>query len=276
MTIFSETYFVDLQSDYGLIAVSGANAAQFLQGQLTCDIREITPENHKIGAYCNLKGRIRALCRIFILGEIYYLQLPNCILSTTAIQLKKYAVFSKVSITDVSQQFSCLGIFGDHVSIIVSELQTEGFLSDTGRLLFLEGEPPRFLLVTPISQQAILLKIFNEHFNLNRRDFEAWKLLDIRAGIPQVWSETVEQFLPHDLNLPQLGAVSFNKGCYCGQEIVARMEYRAKLKRHLYRVTISDTAMFASSLLPGTILDSGTIVSTSTYDNTTEILGVKS
>ncbi len=109
------------------------------------------------------------------------------------------------------------------------------------------------------------------------RPFQDWILLDIRSGIPEVWPETSEQFLPHSLNLPQLGAVSFNKGCYRGQEIIARMEYRATIKRHMFQASLLETTLIPA---PGTPLwlnnreePVGMVISASpTPENTVEML----
>jgi folate-binding protein YgfZ len=244
-----QTTLIDLTTNDGLIEISGPDAHSFLQGQLTCDMREVTPETHKLGAYCNVKGRVRALFRIFIHNERYYLLLPHSILPNTVIQLKKYGLFSKVTIKPVSLDWKCFGIIGSFSSELLENLKSSTLCLP---IIPAEGKPknPRFILVTPTSQQESLLNILTPYVQV--ADFETWKLSDIRAGMPQVGLEITEQFLPHDLNLPALNAVSFSKGCYCGQEIIARMEYRAKLKRHLYQVSLEDPNISIPS--PGTKL----------------------
>jgi len=254
-------FLVDLSIPYGLISVEGNDVQKFLQGQLTCDMRDITPEKPGMGAYCNLKGRIRALFRIFIRDNTYYLLLPKNVLPNTISHLKKYALFSKITVKDASTTFQCLGIC--HYSSSANRSNLTSLL-----------ENPNCTVLTVSSEQDIVifpaehpLPIHVSNINtVQWVDFEVWKLLDIRNGIPQVWLETVEQFLPHDLNLPQLGAVSFTKGCYCGQEIIARMEYRGKLKRHLQHIILPSATDLP---LPGTKLFSeqepekemGTVVS---------------
>jgi folate-binding protein YgfZ len=159
----------------GFLCISGEGAKKFLQGQLTCNLDEITPETHSLAAHCNPQGRVISLFRIFLLQDQYFLQMPIELLETAQNALKKYAVFFKVSLAILPDK--------DHP--------------------------------LPIS--------------------ETWKADNIAAGIPSLYPETSEKFLPHELNLHKLEAISFNKGCFTGQEIIARMQYRGKLKNHLYR-----------------------------------------
>lgn len=259
---------VDLQEKYGLIAVSGTKASDFLQGQLTCDMREITHNQAGLGAYCNLKGRVRALFRIFLVADVYYIFLPKTLIPSVLAWLKKYAMFSKVELKDVSSDWEYFGL--------VQSLPNTAFSKNT-HVFNLTGEniqnsPEK----EPINKKQIVDNNVSDKYSyyrsiifsppetiskelpLPKLPAETWNLLDIRAGIPQIWLETTEKYLPHDINLPKLNAVSFNKGCYCGQEIIARMEYRAKLKRGLYYAKMllptasSSTASFSDDIMPGT------------------------
>lgn len=177
--------------DRGLIKVIGPAAEKFLQGLVTCDVRTIKTETSSdvtklscLGAHCNAKGRILFTFRLFYSEESYFLSLPKNQVAFAIEALKKYAVFSKVSIDDMSEAVS----------------------QDT----LIAGDRMPHLI-----------------------DFEQWKLRDIEAGIAEIYPETREQFTPHELNYHQLGGVSFDKGCYIGQEIVARMHYLGKLKTEL-------------------------------------------
>ena len=216
----------------------------FLQGQLTVDIREISPTQHRLGALCNNKGRIRALFRIFKAQDTYYLQLPRLVLPHAMTILKKFAKFSKVMIEDVSETWQRFGIWTQDLTspaLKAIEILKSGKMRAENDILHLSLSDlyPRFELLMPSHLPKPIWKHFGNLLETN--DFDAWKLLDINAGIPEIWSETIEQLLPHDINLPGLEAVSFTKGCYCGQEIVARMEYRANLKRKMYPITLSNT-----------------------------------
>lgn len=168
---------------YSLIHIHGKDVIKFLQGQLTCDVDKLTDENVTLGAHCNAKGRIISLFRLFNQADDYYLLMPNDVIEAAFEHLKKYAMFSKVSLEIVN--------------------------TDT-------------VTTFPFNFDAT-----NQH------------QADVNAGIPQLYPQTIGQFLPHYLNLPKLGGVSFTKGCYTGQEIIARMEHRGKLKQGLKTVMLS-------------------------------------
>lgn len=245
MTTLLQPQFVELSTQYGLISISGPDAQSFLQGQLTCDIRQITHNQLNLGAICNLKGRIRALMQIFLKDDSYYLFMPSCIISNTLIQLKKYALFSKVKIQDANTEWTAIGLCACSSADLLSHFGPSVLVFSYQK----QTAKNRFLLFAPVTQSHTILNTLS--LTMKKTDCETWTLYDIRDGIPQIWLETVERFLPHDLNLPQLGAVSFDKGCYCGQEIIARMEYRAKLKRRLHFAQLKGSSAVPT---PGTSL----------------------
>lgn len=275
--MLSKILLIDLNPFYGLIAISGPDTQTFLQGQLTADIREITPTKPGFSAYCNPKGRIRALFRIFYHQDCYFLQLPMGVLPSALAALKKVARFSKVKLEDVSDQWQRIGIFvpqkylADLVYLKKNELKDVYILpmpcNDPDKRLELIGPPH---IIKPIWDKLAGLETSEV------ADFDAWKNVDIQAGIPEIWPETIEQFLPHNLNLPALGAVSFTKGCYCGQEIVARMEYRADVKQKLFTIK---TPTGINEPLPGSKIfaeiSSGEVIGTVVTASRTEILGAK-
>lgn len=169
---------IDLTPYYGLISVSGADAETFLQGQLTCDMRELSPTHVNLGAYCNLKGRIRALFKIFWMNNTYFLQLPIGLLPSILTQLKKYALFSKVILKDESQNYNNIGVVGTD-------------LKNNSEILFTvpnTNSISRFQLLTPKGVEINTIQ---------KQNFAYWKSLDIQDKIPEVWLETTEQLLPH-------------------------------------------------------------------------------
>ena len=197
-------------SHLGLLQVSGADAKKLLQGQLTCNLEEITAaKSQLLGAHCNPQGRVLSFFRLTFLNDAYYLELPLPTLPLALAALKKYAVFYRVVLSDASDQLA---------------------------------------LVNPAAVQ-----------NANH-----WKRSQIEAGIPVIYPATSGKLLPQEINLPALNAVSFNKGCYTGQEIIARMHYRKQGKNHLYRarvlaptLPIPGADIFAgSSDVAGTIVES--------------------
>lgn len=171
-------------SSLGLIQVIGVDAEKFLQGQLTCDVREVNAQQYRLGAHCDPKGRVQATFRLFEHQEDYYFLLPKNVIPHLLQCLQKYAVFSKVKLDEVNAP-EILELFGQTLW----------------------------------------------------SDKSAWELQDILAGIPTIYPETIGEFTPHQINYQLINGVSFNKGCYTGQEIIARMHYLGKPKQQMYRVS---------------------------------------
>lgn len=216
--------------ELGLIKVSGADASKLLQGQLTCNIEKIPNDKSLLGAHCNPQGRVISLFRIFQLQDAYYLLLPRSMVSIAINALKKYAVFYKTELTDASHDFMWLGLKGD-----VDELAI------FNPLTFIKIVPGYHIMLGDFELIKNCLKQY-QHLPLSAQD---WKRLEIQHGIPTIYPETTEKFLPHEINLPNLAAIDFNKGCYTGQEIIARMHYRGKLKKQMVRAKL--TSDFSAS-----------------------------
>ncbi len=200
--------------------VSGQDAKKFLQGQLTCNVEEISPTQTRLGAHCNPQGRILSLFRLFFYHDSYYLQMPQEMLAPTMTALKKYAVFFKATLSDASDSLVRIGYCGELAEI------------DKVLIIKLPGDTLRYEI---IGAPTAIPKAITQHKHITANE---WKYFDIHAGIPAIYPETIEKFLPHEINLHQLDGISFNKGCYTGQEIIARMHYRGKLKTHLYRAKV--------------------------------------
>jgi len=206
-------------SHFGLLKVSGPDTQTFLQGQLTCDMQEVTTNNSCLGAYCNQQGRIIAAFRIFQYSEAYYLRMPKAIVDPTLDKLNQYALFSKVKLQNATDELLGIGVTG-----VKSLAHENSIVMPIGHARF-ECYGPAAAI-----QQLI------EKLDLPMLDPWVWQLLDIRSGIPNIYLETQEKFLPHRINYHLINGINFNKGCYLGQEIIARMQYRGKLKHHMYRV----------------------------------------
>jgi len=197
-------------SHRGLLQIVGDGAKKLLQGQFTCDLEQVTTTQSQLGAHCNPQGRVISFFRIFLYENDYFLSLPRAMVPIALAALQKYAVFFKVKLTDASDQLQQLGYF--EVS--------QGFQQFIGR----KEELQRIAASLKPAENVSI---------------ERWQLCTLRNLIPAIYPETTGKFLPHELNLPALKAVSFDKGCYTGQEIIARMEYRGKLKNHLYLATMT-------------------------------------
>jgi len=201
--------------DYRVIVFTGDNAADFLQGQLTADIGQLNDQNFLLTAYCNPQGRIWCIGRLWREGVHFYLLLPQQITTETAQDLQKYAALSRVKV----------------------EIKTDYHIIPTHTANLATLNLPAGIKILPINKQRALI-IAPKELNVNTSAMEMttneWELAEIRDGIPNIWQQTLSALLPHDVNLPELNAVSFDKGCYKGQEIVARMQYRGQRKKHLY------------------------------------------
>lgn len=210
---------------HGLLKVTGDKAKDLLQGQLTCDLNEINSTTTRMGAHCNPQGRIISLFRVIFFQNHYYLLMPKSLIPNAINGLKKYAIFYKVQFEDVSDQFECIGYIGQQLNP-VPQNPNELIPLDDG-----------FIFKITAERYEIIRKFYSTQVNLPEKTSEIsendWKYLDLIAGFPTIYPETSEKFLPHEINLPALGGVSFNKGCYTGQEIIARMQYRGKLKTEL-------------------------------------------
>lgn len=202
----------------GLIELRGEDSLKFLQGQVTCDLSELKPNQRVAGCHCTPKGRVIFLFSAQLLADDHLvLETHPSIVDTAVASLKKYAVFFKTEVADISSQF------------IDSPAQLN---------------------------------------NLQR----------LQAGIPDITEATTDLFIPQMLNLDLLNFISFKKGCYTGQEVVARAHYLGKVKRRMYRLLLSQDYCPA----PGeTIHDlddkaMGTVVNAQFSDNGVEILAVLS
>lgn len=236
--------------DLGLIRINGKDVKQFLQGQLTCDLEEISAEQSRLGAHCDVKGRVIASFRLFFYQNNYYFLLPLNMLPLLLASLQKYAVFSKITLTDVSKDWQKIGLYGPYLKELLNAqklyVAKENEVAEFNNKLSLSipGPVPHNILLAPASES---IGFFDA---LEQQNIDHWHLLDIMAGIPTIYPETSSQFTPHQLNFPQINGVSFNKGCYIGQEIIARTHYLGKSKSRLYRVSFQDD----NPPLPGTPL----------------------
>ncbi|MGC6371549.1 YgfZ/GcvT domain-containing protein [Pseudomonas sp. K2I15] len=265
-------------SHEGVLAVRGSDAAKFLQGQLTCNLNYLSDTQASLGARCTQKGRMQSSFRILLQGDGVLLAMATELLEPQLADLKKYAVFSKSKLTDESAAWVRFGVSqADQVLASLGlELPAEtDSMARSDELIAIRVSPGRAELWAPATQAETLRSQLAAQ--LQEGDLNQWLLGQIRAGIGQVMPQTRELFIPQMLNLQAVGGVSFKKGCYTGQEIVARMQYLGKLKRRLYRLSLN-----ASELPePGTQLFSpthnsaiGEVVIAARADEAIELLAV--
>jgi folate-binding protein YgfZ len=235
----ADSAFFCTLSHEGVLAVRGADAGKFLQGQLTCNLNYLSDTQASLGARCTQKGRMQSSFRILLEGDGVLMAMASELLEPQLADLKKYAVFSKSKLTDESAAWVRFGV--DHGDAALKSLglelpaETDQVVRNDG-LIALRVSPDRAELWVSADQgDAVKGKL---SALLAEGELNQWLLGQIRAGIGQVMPGTRELFIPQMLNLQAVGGVSFKKGCYTGQEIVARMQYLGKLKRRLYRLSL--------------------------------------
>jgi len=230
------TILCDL-GQFGTLRVSGEEAQAFLQNLLSNDIREASVTSAQLSSLNTAKGRMLATLLIWREGDDYLLQLPRVLCEAMRKKLSMYVLRSKVKITDASDGIVTLGLSGTHAQ----EIMHAHF-----------GGLPQYPLAVMTTEQRSVIKISDTRFQITATPQQAqklwmevsprakpvgsacWDWLNIRSGIPVILPATQEQFVAQMVNLELIGGVNFKKGCYPGQEIVARMQYLGKLKRRMY------------------------------------------
>jgi tRNA-modifying protein YgfZ len=221
-------------TQFALLRFHGGDAQAFLQGQLTCDVDRVTPGQAQFGGYCTPQGRLLANFLLLSVPQGYLMYLPADVAAAVADKLRKFVLRSDVKIGSDSG-LQALGVAGPAASALMQQALAlpRGRLALAphafGSVVRLPGES--FLVIAAASEMAALWK------NLAMRAVPAgtqcWDWIQILAGVPWVTAATRDQFLPQMIGLDAIGGVSFDKGCYTGQEIVARTHYRGEVKRKL-------------------------------------------
>lgn len=197
---------------FGLLKICGPDGFKLLQGQLTCDVKQAVATQCLLAAHCNAKGRVLWLGYLFHYQDAYYIHLPQNMVALAIAALKKYALFYKVKLEDVTASYICVG------SKEALKILPHFFKTPDGRYLYICNA--------------------NETLQVSSQPMINWHTSNIERGIPTIYPQTSEKYLPHELNLHQIQAISFDKGCYTGQEIIARMHYRGKMKKQLFQATL--------------------------------------
>jgi folate-binding protein YgfZ len=235
-------------TDYGILCCSGRDSVKFLQGQTTCDIVGLPSGMTTLGALCTAKGRVVAVFRVLRIEERVLIILPADLLEIVRKQLEKYILRSDVQIQDVTQLWTIYGIYGEHSEAVLDALglphvaqnnEVRATINPSATMYVIRipaYESQRFLLVVEKSATMRVSRALDEASYLPIVDPSRWVLENIRAGIPLVLSATSEEFTPQMINLDLIGGVSLTKGCYTGQEIVARTHYLGHLKRRMFRL----------------------------------------
>jgi len=212
----------------GILTLAGVDAAKFLQGQITCNISDISDIKSSLGAMCNPKGRAITTFLLVKNGDNFLMILPQELLASVKKRLQMYVLRSNVTLTDSSDELCLIGLsdgtsqLGDALSFATGRQEKIVVDLKSRSLIIAEADKAQAFW-----QQQVKLGFTPE-------SSVQWRYLDIISGIPWLGVETSEEFIPQMLNLDKLGGISFNKGCYTGQEIVARTHYLGKTKREMF------------------------------------------
>jgi folate-binding protein YgfZ len=238
--------FVAVVGDLGLVSVSGDDAASFLHNQLTNDVEHLGDHEARLAGYCSAKGRLQATFLMWRNAESVFLQLPRELQAALQKRLSMFVLRAKAKLADAGQGMAVLGVGGAAAEAVLREHfkvlpggpygKVDDALGTVIRVADAFGTP-RFQLIMTQANAAALLPSLREALALGGT--QAWQLSAIHAGVPQITAKTQEQFVPQMVNFELLGGVNFKKGCYPGQEIVARSQYLGKLKRRTALATIA-------------------------------------
>lgn len=222
---------ISLLDNLGMITMIGDDKKSYLHGQVTCDVVSLEKDQSMLGAHCDAKGKVWSVFRLFHHNDGYAMVQPKSAIEVELKEIKKYAVFSKVTIEESSDVV--LGVAGENADAFISTLN-----ADSGDVRTVEGGTAvkvasnRWLLaLTAEAAQSLV-----EDSQATLTTHELWTRFDIEAALPYVAADAQNEHIPQALNVQALGGISFTKGCYTGQETVARAKYRGTNKRAMYIV----------------------------------------
>lgn len=242
----ARTNFVTPITHLGLIAASGDEAAHFLHNQLTNDVEHLDDVEARLAGYCSPKGRLLASLLIWKTADGIMLQLPREIQAGVQKRLQMFILRAKAKLVDATDNHVMLGLAGPAAASALMPwfptlpLAIYGKVESAAGTLIRHSNAfgvPRYQWITT-AEQAMeawpeLTRI------LQASGAEAWRLAEIDGGVPHITAVTQEKFVPQMINFELIGGVNFKKGCYPGQEIVARSQYLGKLKRRMMHASVA-------------------------------------
>ena len=242
-----------------VVEIKGDDSAEFLQGQMTQDIYSIEDSKASVTSILNPQGRIVSTAFVFKWGESFILILNNEVRDKLITWLSRFILRSRVEITK-SEDF-IFGLNQEYAKELCSSLNVEakdiGFESDESCLKTIEADEKRAFLVCKSEN-------FLDGLSIAALSTKDWKMADISAGIPTIYKENIEKFIPQMVNLDLINGISFSKGCYTGQEIVARVQHKGRVKQRMFHITgkannkkiDSGTAILCEDTKVGTVIES--------------------
>jgi folate-binding protein YgfZ len=246
----------DLSAD-ALLRVTGEDAMSFLQGQFSNDVANVTPQSSQLNTWSTPKGRVLALFRLLRLDDGYLIKLPAAQVDTVVKRLRMFVLRAKVQI-DVISDHVAIGVSGVAAARVLAQavlgdtsgqmptavdaaIQGNGLLVSSVRGALPDVDVPRYEVVGTVAEMQALWQALVAS-GCQVCSGARWRLQNIDAGVPAIGEGTAEAFVLQMLNLQHIDGVSFKKGCFPGQEVVARMQYLGKLKRRMYRGAVSGDA----------------------------------
>jgi folate-binding protein YgfZ len=235
-----------------LIEVQGEDHIEFLQGQLTQDIKLLTQGQAKFAGFCNPKGRLLAFMLAYGYHNAIHIQIDKSIEESILKRLKMYVLRSRVTIQSLSNQFTQIGLIGSEALTKINIDPPQNFLEITAShdviIMRISKDTERYQLIGKnLAVDALIKLALSEYTPMS---IDEWNNASILDGIPEVFPSTQEAFIPQSLNMDLIDGVNFKKGCYTGQEIVARTHYLGKVKRRMYRVSVeSEDNLIAGDLI---------------------------
>ena len=235
----------------GLLEVTGEDAKAFLHSQLTNDVNHLQEGKAQHAGWCTAKGRMQASFLMWRSGERYMLSLSADLQESTHKRLQMFVLRAKVKISALTDSMVMFGIAGPQAAEVLADAglpcpaDSLALIEDNGTAV-IRLDDSRFIVTGPDLAMAGLWQKFT--VKARPAGVPAWRWLDIKAAFPLVTLATKEEFVPQMADFEKIGGVSFHKGCYPGQEVVARTQYLGKVKRHLYRLT-SQTPLAAGNVL---------------------------
>ena len=232
----AENIITDL-SNLNVLEVSGKDAGEFLHGQLSSDVAALAEHEMQLSSWCNIKGRVIASFLLYRSHDCFYLLLDKDLSDSVTKRLQMFVLRAEVSVSDRSDELIRIGIRGESLHKRVQQILDTDPSEAPGILLRLQDTIPRSIILCSLDHAIYLWQQLSAQGNCVGTHH--WARYNIEAGIAWVGKAGSEEFLPQSLNLDLLGGLSFEKGCYPGQEIIARMHFRGKLKQRLFLTTVA-------------------------------------
>lgn len=217
-------------SQLSILKITGNDSSTFLQGQLTCHVKELREDNSCFAAFCNAKGRTISTLLIFKQAESFFLVLPTALKTKVQKKLQMYILRSDVQLIDANDDYCISGLHGLPEQLNDIKLPTNDFAREQ-ELIKLPNSS--YLMIATVKNS---IRLWSEYLKKGCfvQSSWLWNYLDISAGLAWLDEESSEVYIPQMLNLDKLGGISFDKGCYTGQEVIARTHYLGKAKRGLF------------------------------------------